>query len=418
MIVGSAIETCAQKVGLAHVERIETALARDCVHDALDGDHALWTAKAAKGGVGYGVGLQAAGQDRNVREPVAIAGVKHRAVTDAGRKVRGTTAACVECHLVTCDHTPVVISHSPIGAEIVTLAGQGEIVVAIETDLAWLSGPSRGKRGDRRPGAGLAFLAAEAAAHAARLNGNQGVRYSKDAGDDVLRLGRILRRSMYGHLVRFAGKGEGRLPFKIEVLLAADREFAIQPAPSPLNRGLRVAAAERIVVLNSRAADKRIRDRDRRRFGLDVDLREPRCPARLVARARDDCEQRLPVEHHVLFDEEGLIGEDRRNVVLAGNIRRGQDSDDTGGATDRLQAQALQFATGFVRHADRDMQRARGLADVIDVSRRALDMQARGIVRQRLMNDCGRRRVDDGRVIIRRHGAFQSVWARSRPRFP
>jgi hypothetical protein len=40
------------------------------------------------------------------------------------------------------------------------------------------------------------------------------------------------------------------------------------------------------------------------------------------------------------------------------------------------------------------MQRARRLADVIDVSRRALDVQASGIVRQRLMNHCGRVRVE------------------------
>ena len=88
--------------------------------------------------------------------------------------------------------------------------------------------------------------------------------------------------------------------------------------------------------MNSRAADKRIRDRDRRRPGLDVDLREPRRPARLVARARDDCEQSLAVEHHVLFDEERLIGENRRNVVLAGNIRCSQNRDDARSAADRL----------------------------------------------------------------------------------
>ena len=148
--------------------------------------------------------------------------------------------------------------------------------------------------------------------------------------------------------------------------------------------------------MNPRAADERIGDRDGRRPGLDVDLREPRRPARLVARARDDGEQSLAVEHYLLVDEQRLIGENRRNVVLARNIRRGQNSDDARGAADRLQAQALQFAGGLVGHADRDMQRARGLANVVDVSRRALDMQARGIMRQRLMNDRGRGRVEDG----------------------
>src|SRR5580704_757976 len=262
--------------------------------------------------------------------------MKHRAVTDAGRKIRGTTAARVERNFVTPNHALAVVTHSPIGTEIVALAGQCEVVVAIEAHFAWSTRQARSKRRDRRPSAGLAFLAAEAPAHAAGLYGDERVRYSKDAGDDVLRLGRILRRSVHRHLVRFAGKGEGRLPFEIEMLLPADRELAIQVVRGSLDRSRRVAAAERIVVLNSRAADKRIRDRDRRRFGLDVDLRERRRPARLVARARDDCEQSLAVEHHVLLDEEGLIGENRRNVVLARNIRRSQNSDNTGGATDRL----------------------------------------------------------------------------------
>ena len=80
LIVGRAIEARAQQVGLAHVERIEAALARDRVHHPLDGDHALRAAEAAKGGVGDGVGLEAARDDRDVGQPVAVAGVEHRAV--------------------------------------------------------------------------------------------------------------------------------------------------------------------------------------------------------------------------------------------------------------------------------------------------------------------------------------------------
>ena len=235
-------------------------IARDCVHHALNGDHALGAAEAAKGGVGYGVGLQPAGQNRNVREPVAVAGVKHRAVTDAGRKVRGTAAARVERHFVTGDHAVVVVSHSPIGAEIMALAGQREVVVAIEADFAGVARRARGERRDRRPGASLAFLAAEAAAHPPRLHGDEGVRYSKDAGDDVLRLGRILRRSMHRHLVRFAGKGERCLAFEIEMLLAADRKLAIQPARRPC----RSRSARRLGRTNSRLEPARRRRAHRR----------------------------------------------------------------------------------------------------------------------------------------------------------
>ena len=129
--------------------------------------------------------------------------MKHRAVTDARRKVRRTAAARVERHFVTRYTALVVVTHAPIGAEIVALAGQREVVVAVEADFAWSPREARGEGRDRRPSAGLAFLAAEAAAHPARFHGHEGVWYSKDAGDDVLRLGRILRRSMHRHLVRF-----------------------------------------------------------------------------------------------------------------------------------------------------------------------------------------------------------------------
>ena len=107
------------------------------------------------------------------------------------------------------------------------------------------------------------------------------------------------------------------------MLLPADRELALQPARRLVDRGRRVAAPERVIVLNALAAHERIRDRDRRRPRLDVDLGEPRRPARLIARARDDGEEGLTVEHHLLVDEEGLVCEHRRDVILSRNIRRG-----------------------------------------------------------------------------------------------
>ena len=166
--------------------------------------------------------------------------------------------------------------------------------------------------------------------------------------------------------------------------------------PGPVDRGRRVATPERIVVLNARAADERISDRDRRGLGFDLDLGEPRRAPRLIARARHDREQGLTVEQDLIEGEQRLIGENRRNVVLARNIGRRQNSDDAGGRAHRLQAKAPQLAGGLVGHADRDMQRARGLADVVDISRGALNVQTGGIMRQRFVNDCGRGRFEDG----------------------
>ena len=117
-----------------------------------------------------------------------------------------------------------------------------------------------------------------------------------------------------------------------------------------------------------------------------------------------DGEQRLAVEHHVPVREQRLVGEHRRDVVLAGNIGRRQNGDDARRRARRLEVQALQSATGLVGHADRDMQRARRLADIVDIVRRALNVQTRGIVRQRLMDDRGRESEDR-----RHHSAAWSI---------
>ena len=220
----------------------------------------------------------------HVGQPIAVAGVEHRAVDDAGRQIGRAAAARVEHDVVAGDDAAVVVADAPVGAEIVALAGQHEVVVAVEPDLARPAGDARGERGDRGPGAGLALLAAEAAAHAPRLDGHEGVRNAENARDDMLRLGRVLGRGVHRHLVAFAGNGERGLALEIEMLLAADRELALQPVRRRADGGVGVAAAEGVVVLHALARLQRVGDRDGRRLLLDVDLGEPRGPARLVAR--------------------------------------------------------------------------------------------------------------------------------------
>ncbi len=264
--VRRAFRARSQKIGFAHVERIEAALASDRVHDPLDGDHPLRAAEAAKCGVGDGVGLEAAGEDRDLGEPIAIAGVEHRAIHDAGRKIRRAAAARVQRHVVAGDHAMIVVTDAPIGAEIMALAGQRKIVVAIEANLARTSRRARAERGNRRPGAGLTFLAAESAAHAPRLDRDERVRNAENAGDNVLRLGRVLRRGVHRHFVAFAGHGERSLAFEIEMFLPADFELAGELVGGLVDRGRGLAPSERIILLHALAGYQRVGDGDGRRF--------------------------------------------------------------------------------------------------------------------------------------------------------
>ena len=157
-----------------------------------------------------------------MRQPIAIAGVKHRAVYHTGREIGRAAAARVEHDVVAGQDAPVVIADAPVGAEIVAFAGQHEIVVAVEAHFAGSSSGARGERRHGGPGAGLALLAAEAAAHAPRLHGHESVRDGKNPGDDMLGFRRILARGVHHHLVALAGNGQGGLALEIEMLLAAD----------------------------------------------------------------------------------------------------------------------------------------------------------------------------------------------------
>ena len=63
---------------------------------------------------------------------IAVGGVKHRAVDDAGGEIGRAAAIGVERDVVDADLAFVVEADAPIVAERVALAGQLEIVVAVE----------------------------------------------------------------------------------------------------------------------------------------------------------------------------------------------------------------------------------------------------------------------------------------------
>ena len=92
-----------------------------------------------------------------------------------------------------------------------------------------------------------------------------------------------------------------------------------------------------------------------------------------------------------------------------------------GAARTASRSSARKRSRRLVGHADGDMQRARGLADVVDIGRGAAHMQARGIVRMRLVDDRGldfQRHDGNERLSIRQHGALPGGSARRRRRFP
>ena len=186
--------------------------------------------------------------------------MQHRPVDDALRQIGRVAAAGEVLDLVACDASVIVEADPPIGAEIVPLAGKDEIVVTVEPHLAGPAGHARRKRRERRPLRRLAFLAAEGAAHAADLAADIGIRHAEHARDDMLDLGRMLRRGIDVHRPVLARDGERDLALKIEMLLAADPERALEPVRCGRDRRRRVAMAEG-VVRQHRFAARRARPR-------------------------------------------------------------------------------------------------------------------------------------------------------------
>ena len=105
----------------------------------------------------------------------------------------------------------------------------------------------RRQRRDRRPGVGLHFLAAEGAAHAQALHDDRVLRHAEHARDDLLRLGRVLRRRVDEHAAVLVAIRERGVGLEIEVLLPADRELAVEAVRrgAQRRRGIALGAGDR-----------------------------------------------------------------------------------------------------------------------------------------------------------------------------
>ena len=124
----------AVEIGLAHVERIEPERPRDVVEHPLDRDHALRSAEAAKGGVRDRVGLHAPGDDAGGRQIIGVVGMEHGAIVDRAGKIGGIAAARGQRDIERGEPALVIEAHLVVGAEIVPLAGETHVVVAVEAE--------------------------------------------------------------------------------------------------------------------------------------------------------------------------------------------------------------------------------------------------------------------------------------------
>ena len=358
-------------------------MARDVVDHVLDADHALRSTEPAESGVGDRVRLATERQDADVVEVVAIVAVEHRTVVDRPGEIRRVAAAAREDEVDAEDASLVVESDLVLGDEIVPLAGQHHVVVAVDAQLHGPAGPAREECGDAREEARLAFLAAEAAAHPPALDDDVARRQIERVRDLVLHLARMLRGAVYVHRAVFPRHGVGDHPLEVELLLPADANLALEAVGRSRDRGARIAADQPLGGQHERLLLERRFRRQHRLQVLVVDGGEPRRLARLHVRARRDREQRLPVVLDERRREDRVVGDDRAVIVLAGNVLRRDDGDH---ARRRAHLREVHRPDARVRalgEADRRVQRAARLGNVVDVRGFAADVQVSAVVGKR-----------------------------------
>ena len=280
------------------------------------------------------------------------------------------------------DASLVVEADLVIDDEVVPLAGDDHVVVAVGPELHRPLQLAGGERRDAGEEIGLGLLAAEPAAHAPHLDGDGMGGDAQHLRHHVLHLAGMLRRGEDLHVLLLAGDGERNLAFEVEMILPADRHRALEPARTFRQRGRDIAPFELERVGHQRAAGRTGRRDIEHRRGLLIDrLRQHRRLPRRRARLRDHGEERLAVMQDRLRREDRLVMAMRRgDVVGARNIGRRQHRDHAGRRQHGREIERHQPPMGDAAETKIGVQQPLRRSDVVDIDGFARDMAGGGIV--------------------------------------
>ena len=279
------------------------------------------------------------------------------------------------------DAASVVEADLVVVAEIMALAGDHHVVVAVEAQLdrtVQLAGRQRRDAGEQRR---LALLATEAAAHSPHLDQHLVGRLVEAVRHHMLHLGRMLGGAPQLQATVLPRCAVGHLPLEVELLLPADRPLplqAVRRCGQPLGGFAADAAHRRQHEGLCGARRTRVQHRWQH---LVVDHRLARCPAGGVHRGGNHREDRLADIEHLAIGKDRIVMDDRTAIVGAWNVRRGEHRDHARHRPHRREIDGTNARPGLGRDAQRRVQGACKFGNVVHIGRRAGDMQVRGLVR-------------------------------------
>ena len=320
------------EVGAPDGERIEAQGTRDLVDHPFHAQRALRAAEAAEGGVGLRVGLAPVGGDASRGQVIGVVGVQHRPVGHGEREIGRHAAARRLLEFDAEDAALVVEADAIVDAEVVPLARDRHVVVAVVAALGRAAGQPGHQGRHRRRQVALALLAAEAAAHAARLDRHGVARHAQHVRHLVLDLGRVLGGGMDGHVVVLARHRQRHVAFEVEVLLPAHRDAACQRVRCGGNGRDGVAARHGERRLQQQPGLHRRVDGEAGGLVLVLHDRQAGGRAGLGDRLGRDGEQRLAPVLDQPVGEHRIVPGDRAHVVDARHVPGGQHDGHAGRA--------------------------------------------------------------------------------------
>ena len=379
------------EIRFPHIQRILPGGIGDLFDHAFRDDHALRSAKAAKGGVRHGVGLHWMRHQPHVRIEVSVVGVKERPIRHRPRQVRGKPATRGKTALDRLNTARVVKADLIVHHEIMPLARRRHVLIAVGADFDRPVPLLCSHRGNGAKEVHLAFLAAKAAAHPAHVHGD-GIRWhAHDMGDHMLRFRRVLRGTMHNDVIILAGDRKGDMTFKIHVILTAN----LDPAGNAIGRGDEggghVAALQfqrgRYMRIAGLLGGHRV---EREREGIAFNPCQFCRTSRGIAGLGNDSKQRLTVKlNSVGWKYRFVVQSGRADVVNAGDVRGRQHSDNAWRLSHSAQVKAQQFRMRHVTDPKIGMQGAFGLSDIVGVICRPSDMFCGTVVDAVLMGGAG-----------------------------